>query len=52
MIRYKLRTLLILLALGPPVMWAAWFAWTEIQSRCDQPPIEYNVGHRLDLDVF
>jgi hypothetical protein len=30
MFRYKLRTLLIALALGPPVLWGAWWA---IQDR-------------------
>jgi hypothetical protein len=27
--RFRLRTLLILLALGPPVLWAAWLGWHE-----------------------
>ena len=26
--RYRLRTLMIFLALGPPVLAGAWFAWT------------------------
>jgi hypothetical protein len=28
--RYKLRTLLILLAVGPPVLTVAWFGWQEV----------------------
>ena len=27
MFRYKLRTLLIVLALGPPLIWGAWVFW-------------------------
>jgi hypothetical protein len=27
MMRYRLRTLLILLALAPPLIWAGWLAW-------------------------
>ena len=48
--RYRLRTLLIALALGPPVLWAAWLAWNAL--RPSPPPAEYNVGNRMDLDVF
>jgi len=29
MLRYKLRTLLILLAIVPPILAAAWFAWPK-----------------------
>ena len=32
MLRYKLRTLLIVLAVGPPVLAGAWFAWTWISE--------------------
>jgi hypothetical protein len=31
--RYKLRTLLIVLALGPVVLAGAWLAWKSITSR-------------------
>jgi len=48
--RYRLRTLLIVLALGPAVLWAAWLAWKTLRS--SPPPAEYNIGHKLDLDVF
>jgi hypothetical protein len=48
--RYRLRTLLIVLALGPPLLWAAWLAWNAL--RPNSAPAEYNVGHRLVLDVF
>ena len=27
--RYKLRTLLIVRALGPPIIWGGWSAWRE-----------------------
>ena len=47
--RYRLRTLLIVLALGPPLIWAIWLAWQTMQS---DAPAEYNVGHVLQLDVF
>ena len=30
MFRYKLRTLLIVLALGPPVLAGAWIAWPHL----------------------
>jgi hypothetical protein len=28
--RFRLRTLLIVLALGPVVLWAAWWLWNEL----------------------
>jgi hypothetical protein len=31
--RYRLRTLLIVLALGPVVLWVAWLASIEIADR-------------------
>ena len=31
--RYRLRTLLIALALGPPVLAASWFGWCKYQER-------------------
>ena len=29
--RYRLRTLLILLALVPPLLWSAWWLWEELK---------------------
>jgi hypothetical protein len=34
--RYKLRTLLILLAIGPPVLAGAWLAWPKTIERYRQ----------------
>jgi hypothetical protein len=31
--RYKLRTLLIVLALGPPVLWGAYLVLTRLEDR-------------------
>ena len=31
--RYRLRTLLILLAILPPLLWGAWWGWWEWQAR-------------------
>jgi hypothetical protein len=42
-------TLLIVLALGPPLLWAAWMVWDSL--RREPPPVEYNIGHVLQLDV-
>jgi hypothetical protein len=47
--RFHLRTLLIVLALGPPLLWAAWMVWDSL--RREPPPVENNVGHVLQLDV-
>jgi len=33
--RFRLRTLLIVLALGPPVLAGAWYAWREWQLSRD-----------------
>ena len=33
--RYKLRTLLIVLALGPPLLAGAWFAWQACTTSHD-----------------
>jgi hypothetical protein len=30
MFRYKLRTLLILLAVLPPIIWVCWYAYAEL----------------------
>jgi hypothetical protein len=32
-VRYRLRTLLIVLALCPPLLWAGWLAWSAIAAR-------------------
>jgi hypothetical protein len=31
--RYRLRTLLIVLAILPPLLWGAWLGWREWQAR-------------------
>jgi hypothetical protein len=31
--RYRLRTLLIVLALGPPVLAGVWFAWPALRAQ-------------------
>jgi hypothetical protein len=33
MLRYRLRTLLIVLALGPVVLAGAWWAWEQLRPR-------------------
>ena len=33
LMQYRLRTLLILLALGPPLLAGAWFAWCTYEER-------------------
>jgi hypothetical protein len=50
--RYRLRTLLIVLAVGPPVLWAAYLAWDLLRS--SPPPAEKPIyySHRFVLDVF
>ena len=30
MLRYKLRTLMMVLALGPIILWVAWWLWSEL----------------------
>ena len=35
MFRYKLRTLLIVLALGPPIIWAGWNQYDRWRSQND-----------------
>ena len=35
MLRYKLRTLLIVLALGPPVLWLAWLVAENVQRNME-----------------
>jgi hypothetical protein len=32
MLRYNLRTLLIVLAIGPPLLAVAWFRWSNTDS--------------------
>jgi hypothetical protein len=47
--RYRLRTLLIVLALGPPLIWAAWSLWPTAEPdpqlqiivvEEEEPPLE------------
>ena len=48
----RLRTLLIVLAVGPMVLWAMWLAWESL--RPSPPPVERPIyySHRFVLDVF
>ena len=49
--RFRLRTLLIVLALGPPLIWAGWLAWNALRPRPSvEKPIYYS--HRIQFDVF
>jgi hypothetical protein len=41
--RYRLRTLLIVLALGPPVLWVVWFAALVRMTSCPPQVKEYRV---------
>jgi hypothetical protein len=36
--RYRLRTLLIVLALGPPVLWVVWLLWPHPKPEPLPPP--------------
>jgi hypothetical protein len=36
MFRYKLRTLLIVLAIGPPLLAAAWFGYVATMRHCSE----------------
>jgi len=38
--RYKLRTLLILLAVLPPVLWAAWRLWPLAETPAKEADLE------------
>ena len=46
--RYHLRTLLIVLALGPPVLAGVWFCLPPATKPPDEPPILFS-PHRPDL---
>jgi hypothetical protein len=35
--RYRLRTLLIVLAIGPPMIWIAYYRWASLTSPKPQP---------------
>jgi hypothetical protein len=43
MFRYRLRTLLIVLALGPPLIWAAWAFWPPKPKHATFTRDEYRV---------
>ena len=38
--RYRLRTLLILMALGPPLLAATWFAWPKFELSRKDPSFD------------
>jgi len=50
--RYRLRTLLILLAVGPMAIWAAWLLWESIRPTPEPPEPVINYGHKMQMDVF
>jgi hypothetical protein len=43
--RFRLRTLLIVLALGPPLIWCGWRAWESLNPappyNCHEPDLRY-----------
>jgi hypothetical protein len=52
MFRYRLRTLLTLLALGPPML--AWWAWPPIEAICfpkPLPQVTWTKAHILSMQV-
>jgi hypothetical protein len=49
--QFRLRTLLIVLAVGPIVLWAGWLACNSLRPKAPvEKPIYYS--HRFVLDVF
>ncbi len=51
MLRYRLRTLLIVLALGPPVLAAGWWGWSEYQEWRERQRRELRQSDLIDLDL-
>jgi hypothetical protein len=53
MLRYKLRTLLIVLALGPILIWAVWLVWLTIATEVTRMVIrgEVRPAYPQDADV-
>jgi len=47
--RYRLRTLLIVMALGPPLIAGAWWGWSEWQTRRVSHEVIGPVGPRVQL---
>jgi hypothetical protein len=51
--RYRLRTLLIVLALGPPVLAGVWFAWTWIsEDAALATPLLLGFGGYLSIAIL
>jgi hypothetical protein len=48
--RYRLRTLLILLAVGPPMLAWTWFAWLEFCERQQSQGYSFEWGGVIVLD--
>jgi hypothetical protein len=49
MMRYRLRSLLIVLAVGPPALAGIWFAWT---NNVLTPPVIVGLGAYLAIVVL
>lgn len=45
--RYRLRTLLILMAIGPPMLWFGWWQWTEYRALVAR---RENLKRSLDIE--
>ncbi len=50
--RFRLRTLMILLAVGPPLLWAAWLLWDSLRPSPPPPDKGYYMSHKILFDVF
>jgi hypothetical protein len=50
-LRYRLRTLFIVLALGPPAIYLAWSRWEAATKAASDPPILLS-PNRPDLIVY
>jgi hypothetical protein len=49
--QFRLRTLLIVLALGPPVLAGAWFAVAAFATKPDTPP-QADLDPRFEPGMF
>jgi hypothetical protein len=51
-LRYRLRTLLILLAVGPPILAGAWVMWREWQASDDLEEWCYSLTETHPLIIW
>jgi hypothetical protein len=49
MLRYHLRTLLIVLALGPPLIAAGWWGWGKWRDRQERLQVEREIMRMWEL---